>query len=185
MSSHATEETLDAGLEHIRRAPADGGQLMMIVRRPAREAREVLETGELCVERGLVGDNWADRGSSRTKDGSAHPDMQVNIMNARATQLIAGNEERWPLAGDQLYVDLDLSEANVPPGTRLAIGDAIVEVTDQPHLGCQKFKARFGEAALRFVNSDTGKALHLRGINARVVRPGTIRRGDKILRNDP
>jgi MOSC domain-containing protein YiiM len=152
----------------------------MIVSRPGVDEREVLQTGELCTERGLVGDSWARRSSPRTDDGGPHPDMQLNIMNARATALIAGPEDRWPLAGDQLYIDMDLSEDNVPPGTRLSIGDAIIEVTDQPHLGCQKFKARFGEDALKFVNSEQGKQLHLRGINARVVQAGGIRRGDIV-----
>ena len=145
MSEHATMDQLEAGLDHIRQAPADAGTLKMIVRRPAVDAREVLETAELCTQQGLKGDTWSSRPSPRSRDGGAHPDMQLNIMNARATALIAGGEDRWPLAGDQLYLDMDLSEDNVPPGTRLALGDAIIEVTDQPHLGCQKFKARFGE----------------------------------------
>ena len=185
MSSHATKDQLEAGLEHIRQAPSDGGQLRMIVRRPGTDQREVLQAGELCARRGLVGDNWAERGSPRTDDGGPHPDMQLNIMNARATALIAGSEDRWPLAGDQLYLDLDLSEANLPPGTRLAIGEAVIEVTDQPHLGCQKFKARFGEDALKFVNSNVGKQLHLRGINARVVQAGAIRTGDSAHKVQP
>ncbi len=180
MAHHSSSAELEAGLEHIRAAPAESGELMMIVRRPATNQREVLEEAALCTERGLVGDNWGSRGSSRTDDGTAHPDMQLNIMNARATALIAGTEERWPLAGDQLYVDLDLSEDNVPPGTRLAIGSALVEVTDQPHLGCGKFRERFGDDALRFVNSEVGKALHLRGVNARVLQAGSIRRGDQV-----
>ncbi len=185
MSEHATQEQLEAGLEHVRAAPADSGAVKMIVRRPAVDEREVLGEAELCTDRGLVGDTWAVRPCPRTEDGGAHPDMQLNIMNARATALIAGSEERWPLAGDQLYLDMDLSEANLPPGTRLAIGDAIIEVTDQPHLGCQKFKARFGEAALRFVNSEEGKQLHLRGINAKVVQAGTIRLGDSASKTGP
>lgn len=178
MNEHATQDELEAGLDHIRQAPADAGELKMIVRRPAVDEREVLQQAELCTENGLVGDSWALRPSPRTADGNAHPDMQLNIMNARATALIARSQDRWPLAGDQLYLDMDLSEANLPAGTRLALGDAIIEVTDQPHLGCQKFKARFGEAALRFVNSEQGKQLHLRGINARVLQEGAIRVGD-------
>lgn len=184
MSEHATQDQLEAGLDHIRQAPADAGELVMIVRRPAVDEREVLEQAELCKENGLVGDTWSSRPSPRTRDGGAHPDMQLNIMNARATALIARTHERWPLAGDQLYLDMDLSEDNVPAGTRIALGEAIIEVTDQPHLGCQKFKARFGEDALRFVNSDQGKQLHLRGINARVIQPGTIRKGDTARKID-
>ena len=86
-------------------------------------------------------------------DGSANPDAQLTLMNARVVALVAGERERWPLAGDQLYVDLDLSADNLPPGTRLAVGSAVIEVTPEPHTGCAKFSARFGSEALRFVNS--------------------------------
>ena len=140
----------------------------------------MLATGVLDVSEGLVGDNWRTRGSSRTADGSAHPEMQLNIINARLVALIAPDAARRPLAGDQLHVDLDLSAENLPPGTRLAIGSAIVEVTAQPHTGCNKFKARFGADALKFVNSPVGKELHLRGINARVVQGGQIAVGDAV-----
>lgn len=178
--THLTTAELEAGLEVVRQSPKDGGRLEMIVRRPRVDAREVLEEGELDLEMGLVGDTWLERGSSRTADGSAHPDMQLNVINARLLDMVAQDKARWQLAGDQLVVDFDLSEANVPPGTQLAIGSAVIEVTAQPHTGCQKFVARFGREAMLFVNSPVGKQLHLRGINARVVQPGTIRRGDEV-----
>jgi hypothetical protein len=127
-----------------------------------------------------VGDSWNRRGSSRSIDGGPHPDMQLNIMNARAIALVAQSPDRWPLAGDQLFVDLDLSPANLPPGTRLAIGSAIVEVTAEPHTGCGKFVSRFGVDAMKFVNSTIGRELSLRGINAKVVQPGAIRIGDAV-----
>ena len=177
---HLTTAELEAGLDEIRRAPKDDGVLELIVRRPTVDAREVLDAGELDLTDGLVGDNWRARGSSATPDGSAHPEMQLNIMNVRSTMLVAQSKERWQLAGDQLYVDMDLSEANLPPGTRLAIGDAVVEITPIPHNGCKKFVARFGLDAMKFVNSPVGKELHLRGINAKVVQPGTIRVGDVV-----
>jgi hypothetical protein len=144
------------------------------------DAREVLEEGMLDVEQGLVGDTWSQRSSIRTPDGSPHPDMQLNLINSRFSRLIAGSDDRAALAGDQLHLDLDLSGANLPPGTRLHMGNAVIEVTDQPHTGCHKFSGRFGLDALRMVNSDAGRELHLRGINARVVVPGAIRRGDPI-----
>ena len=177
---HLSAAELEAGLDLVRQSPKDGGTLDLIVRRPAIDEREVLDEGQLALDEGLVGDTWRTRGSSRTADGTSHPDMQLNIINARAIALIAPDAARRPLAGDQPHVDLDLSEANLPPGTRLAIGSAIVEVTAQPHTGCQKFRAHFGTDALKFVNSPVGKELHLRGINARVVQPGTIRAGDTI-----
>ncbi|MCA0353783.1 MAG: MOSC domain-containing protein [Chloroflexi bacterium] len=173
-------ETLEAGLDHIRQAPKDQGVLQLIVRRPATEQREVLSEGQLDLVEGLVGDNWKMRGSSRTDDGSSHPDMQLNIMNVRSIGLLAPDQERWQWAGDQLFIDLDLSDANLPAGTRLTIGEAIIEVTDQPHNGCKKFAQRYGQDAIKFVNSAVGKELHLRGINARVVQPGTIRQGDQV-----
>jgi hypothetical protein len=175
---HLTMEQLQAGLEEIRRSPKDCGELKLIVRRPAEEEREILHEAQLDLAEGLIGDTWKIRGSSRTSDGSSHPDMQINIMNSRAIALLAQDTDRWQLAGDQLFIDIDLSDENLPPGTQLALGSAVIAVTDQPHTGCKKFMARFGPEAVKFVNSPVGKQLHLRGINARVVRPGMIRVGD-------
>lgn len=174
---HLTMEELEAGLDEIRQSPGDEGVLKLIVRRPDIGEREVLEEGELHSEQGLVGDNWRVRGSSRTSDGSSHPDMQLNVMNARAIALLAQHKDRWSLAGDQLFIDFDLSAEKLPAGTRLALGSAVIEVTSQPHTGCKKFVERFGLDALKFVNSPVGKQLNLRGINARVVQPGVIRVG--------
>jgi hypothetical protein len=177
---HLTTAELMAGLDEIRRSPKDEGILALIVRRPAIEAREVLEHGELDLHLGLVGDTWSRRGSTRSADGGPHPLMQLNVMNARAVALVAQSPLRWPLAGDQLFVDLDLSGANLPPGTRLSIGSAIIEVTPEPHTGCAKFVSRFGVDAMKFVNSAVGRELNLRGINARVLQPGTIHVGDLV-----
>jgi MOSC domain len=174
---HLTTEELEAGLDEIRRSPKDEGVLELIVRRPRVNEREVLEEGELHTTEGLVGDSWKKRPSSRTPDGKAHPEMQLNIMNSRVIALVAQHKERWPLAGDQLFIDMDLSDENLPAGTRLALGSAVIEVTPQPHTGCKKFVSRFGLDAMKFVNSPVGKQLHLRGINARVIQPGTIRVG--------
>lgn len=176
---HRTAAELEAGLDHIKASPADGGALRMLIRRPEVNGREVLTVGTLNVEEGLVGDNWRARGSNRTEDGSAHPEMQLNIMNARAVQAVAGSEDRWPLAGDQLYLDLDLSDDNLPPGTRLRIGGAVIEITAEPHTGCKKFAKRFGVDALKFVNGKAHKALRLRGVNAKVIEGGEIKVGDQ------
>ncbi|HEX7277029.1 MAG TPA: hypothetical protein VF244_06610 [Acidimicrobiales bacterium] len=177
---HLTRDELAAGLDHIAGSPADVGRVELIVRRPAEGEREVLAEGTLDLENGLVGDTWRVRESKRTDDGSPHPDMQLNVMNARVAALIAADPDRRALAGDQLYVDLDLSEDNLPPGTRLALGSAVIQVTDQPHRGCAKFSARFGVDALRFVNSEEGRLLRLRGMNTKVVVAGTVRVGDPI-----
>ena len=175
---HLAMDELEAGLETIRQSPKDEGMLALIVRRPEVGEREVLEEGELDLVEGLVGDNWGARSSSRSADGSAHPDMQLNIMNARVIALVAQQKDRWQLAGDQLFLDMDLSAENLPPGTQLAIGSAVIAVTDQPHTGCKKFAARFGLEALKFISTPEGKALQLRGINAKVVQRGAIRVGD-------
>lgn len=177
---HLTMQEMEAGLDHIRQSPSDSGTLALIVRRPAVDEREVLQVGELSLEEGLVGDNWGQRPTTRTTDGTPHPEMQLNIMNARAIALVAGSEERWQLAGDQLFVDLDLSDEKLPPGSRLSLGDAVIEITAEPHNGCKKFAERFGKEAVIFVNSPVGKELHLRGVNARVVQPGAIRVGDVV-----
>lgn len=171
---------LEAGLDGITASPTDGGVVEMIVRRPDIGAREILQEGQLGLIEGLVGDNWQRRSSRRTADGTPHPDMQLNLMNSRVAALVAQDKSRWHLAGDQLFVDFDLSARNVPPGTRLAIGSAVIEVTAQPHTGCAKFVERFGLDAMKFVNSRERQDLNLRGVNARVVRPGTLRVGDTI-----
>ena len=175
---HLTTEELEAGLAEIGQSPRDEGVLELVVARPRAGERVLLEEGELSLREGLVGDNWGSRPSSRTADGGPHPDMQLNVMNARAAALLAQTKSRWPLAGDQLFVDLDLSAENVPPGTRLAIGAAVIELTDQPHTGCGKFVERFGVDAMKFVNSAMGRRLQLRGVNAKVVQSGRIRVGD-------
>jgi len=181
---HLTKEQLEAGLDIIFQSPKNEGALALIVRRPVSEQREVLATATLDIIEGLVGDNWRARGCSATDDGSAHPDMQLNIMNARVINLVAQTKERWPLAGDQLYVDLDLSDENLPPRTRLAIGDAIIEVTAEPHTGCKKFVARFGLEAMKFVNSGLGKKINLRGINAKVIQSGQIATNNLVRKVD-
>ena len=174
---HLTMQELEAALDHLRETPKNDGVLQLIVCRPEVDHRAVLEVAELDPAKGLIGDNWIRRGSSRTPDGSAHPDMQINIMNSRVTALVAQDPERWPLAGDQLYLDMDLSKENLPAGSRLQIGSAVLEVSPQPHTGCHKFVARFGLDAMKFVNSTVGKELCLRGINAKVVQAGTIKVG--------
>ena len=179
---HLTTSELEAGLEEIGRSPKDGGVLEMIVRRPQIGEREILQEGVLDLADGLVGDSWTIRSSKRTADGTPHPDMQLNLMNSRVIDLVSQDRSRWHLAGDQLYVDLDLSAGNLLPGTRLAIGSAVIEVTAEPHTGCSKFVERFGVDAMTFVNSSERKDLHLRGINARVVRPGVLRVGDTVAK---
>ncbi len=175
---HLSTRELEAGLAEVGRSPRDTGVLELVVARPREGERQVLEDGELSLREGLVGDSWRSRSSARTSDGSPHPDMQLNLMNARVVALLAQTKSRWPLAGDQLFVDLDLSTDNVPPRTRLAIGTAVIELTDQPHTGCGKFVEHFGVDAMKLVNSDLGRRLQLRGVNAKVVQPGRIRVGD-------
>jgi hypothetical protein len=178
--THLTMAELEAGLDHIRESPKNEGWLELIVRRPRVDARDILAEGELNISEGLIGDSWITRSSSRTPDGSPHPAMQLNIMNSRVIALVAGDKDRWQLAGDQLYMDLDLSAENLPAGTQLSLGSAVIEVSPQPHTGCHKFVSRFGLDAVKFVNSAVGKELHLRGINAKVVQSGTIRVGDVV-----
>lgn len=176
---HRTTAELEAGLEEILRAPKEHGTLDLIVCRPDVGRRAVLASGELDLELGLVGDSWHARTGAR-HGGRPSTDTQVTVMNSRAARLVAVDEERWPLAGDQLYVDLDLSVESLSPGARLEVGEAVIEVTAAPHTGCKKFVERFGADAMTFVNSPVGRALRLRGVNTRVVAPGAIRAGDAV-----
>jgi MOSC domain-containing protein YiiM len=180
MLQHAELTGLEDSLDHIRKAPADGGTVELIARRPAVDEREVLAEARLNTHDGLEGDTWRPRGSSHTSDGGPSIEAQLTLMNARAAAAIAGDRERWALAGDQIYVDLDISRSNLPPGSRVQIGSAVIEFSEAPHTGCAKFSARFGNDALRFVNSPTGRELRLRGANCRVVVAGTVRAGDAI-----
>jgi MOSC domain-containing protein YiiM len=182
---HRDAEQLAAGLDHVRRSPTDAGTVQMLVVRPAVLERQVLDRAEISATAGVVGDTWDQRPSRRTADGGPNPDAQVTVMNARAAHLVAGGQERWPLAGDQIYVDLDLSLDNLPTGTRLSLGSAVLEVTDAPHTGCAKFSERFGVEALRLTATPDGKQLRLRGINTRVVQAGTVAIGDAITVERP
>ena len=174
---HLTMQELEAALEHLRDAPKDDGVLQLIVCRPNVDQREEMDQAELDPVKGLIGDNWIVRPSSKTPDGSPHPEMQINIMNVRVTALVAQQRERWSLAGDQLYLDMDLSKENLPAGSRIQVGSAVLEVSPLPHTGCAKFVSRFGVDAMKFVNSEVGKELCLRGINAKVVQAGVVKVG--------
>jgi len=175
---HLSRDRLEAGLDTIRASPKDGGRIVLIVRRPAIGERDVLAEAVIDQVTGLEGDNWLTRGSSSTRDGSAHPDKQVTLINARLAELVADGKDRMALAGDQLFVDLDLSLGNLPPGSLLSVGQAVLRVSEAPHTGCAKFLNRFGTEALRFVGSREGRQLRLRGMNASVLVSGMVRVGD-------
>lgn len=179
MTTHTfkTREELDSSIEHVRASPGDTGSVELIVCRPLEGQRAVLPKAEVNTEDGLVGDSWKARGY---KNGPANLEMQINIMNSRATAALEDDRKRWPLAGDQFYVDFDLSKKNLPAGSRIQVGTAILEVTPEPHLGCKKFAEHFGKDAVMWVNSDEGKALNLRGINAKVIKAGEVNTGDSI-----
>lgn len=177
---HLSHHDLEASLGHIRESPQGHGVLVLVVRRPAVGARELPAEAVLDPAAGLVGDNWLARGSRGTPDGSADLQRQVTVMNSRVAELVAGGPGRMPLAGDQLYVDLDISMDNLPAGSLLMVGEAVLEVSDAPHLGCAKFVERFGADAMRFVNSRVGRQLRLRGMNVRVLQRGIVRPGDQV-----
>lgn len=179
MDKYISSEELETSLSHIENSPHETGTVELIVCRPATNERFELNSAELSVDDGLVGDNWKHRDESYDEQG-LNPDTQLTLINARLMAAIEADKGRWKLAGDQFYVDFDLSEKNTPPGTRLQIGSAIIEVTEEPHLACGKFAARFGKDAARLVNSTRGKKLNLRGINAKVILPGVVPAGTCI-----
>ena len=180
MTQHLSESELTAGLTYIRNSPKDFGKLELIVVRPKDREREILEECRLSLKSGAEGDMWAETCGTRLPDGSPDPNVQITLMNSRCIALLAQEKSRWLLAGDQLYVDLDLSEANLPVRQKLTVGTAVLEITSIPHTGCGLFSERFGPAAAQFVNSPVGKELHLRGIYARVIQDGVVKTGDRI-----
>ena len=176
---HRTTEELQTFVDDILRAPKDAGPIEMIVRRPDENEREIVQSAELTREQGLVGDSWIDR-----VDGNGDPYLpaQLTLMNSRVSDAVAVSRERWPLAGDQIYVDMDISKENLPPGSRIEVGTAVVEISEVPHTGCDKFAGRFGKEALRFANVGIGRDNRFRGVNAFVVEPGSLQVGDKITK---
>ena len=178
MPNHPSLQELQTTIPDISASPADQGTVDMIIRRPQTGERDVVESCELDETHGLVGDNWEQRGSSATPDGSANPDAQLTIINTRIINAVAGEKSRWPLAGDQLVINLDFSHDNLPPGTRLSIGTTIIELTAEPHTGCVKFMNRFGKDALRFVSGPEAMRQRRRGANAKIIKSGTIKIGD-------
>lgn len=176
----ANKQELETGIAEIQGSPSHKGTVDLIVRRPIKGEREVIDTAEIDLKQGLVGDIWLKNSLNKYPDRPINFDSQLTLMNSRTVALIAKTKDRWPLAGDQFYVDFDLSEANLPPGTMLNIGTAQIQVTAEPHLGCKKFLERYGKDALILVNSKQGRLLNLRGINAKVIMPGVVKVGDQV-----
>lgn len=166
-------------VDGILAAPKDAGPIEMIVRRPGENEREIVQSAELTKEQGLIGDSWISRVD---ENGDPHLPAQLTLMNSRVADAVAVTRERWPLAGDQIYVDMDISKENLPPGARIQVGSAVVEISGVPHTGCDKFAGRFGKEALRFANVGVGRDNRFRGVNAFVVEPGSFQVGDKIAK---
>jgi MOSC domain-containing protein YiiM len=170
---------LEASVDVILAAPKDAGPIEMIVRRPGENEREVVQSGDLSTEGGLAGDDWVNRVD---ENGEPHHAAQLTLMNARVADAVAVTRDRWPLAGDQIFVDMDISVENLPPGARIKVGEAVVEISHVPHTGCAKFAGRFGSEALRFANVGVGRENRFRGVNAFVVENGAFAVGDKITK---
>ena len=182
MQKHLPLADLQAGLPGILASPVDNGVLRAVVIRPGPGTRTDLESCDLSLAGGAHGDAWANGCWKSTDDGRPHPDVQICIMNARCIETIAGERANWSPAGDNLFVDLDLTPENLPAGQRLGIGTAIIEVTDTPHNGCANFTRRYGRDATIFVNKGEGRTLRLRGIYARVVQDGRVSVGDRVIK---
>jgi hypothetical protein len=178
-STYRSASELAAGLPRVLDSPKDGGTVVLIVARPRSNERRLLAEAEITPDEGLRGDRWAAT-VRRRKDGCLDTKSQLALINGRCLELVAGSDERMALAGDNLVVDLDLSVDNLPAGQRLQLGEAEIEITDRAHLGCHKFCDRYGKDAVTFVNSERGKKLRLRGVYARVIQGGVVRRGDSI-----
>ena len=169
---HLPAEQLREGLRKLPELPRDRGRLALLVRRRADGVRETPERVRLDAEEGLVGDGWSRRPPRK-------PDAQLAVMCRPLAELIA-NGQPLSLFGDNLFVDLDLSAANLPEGARLQVGEAVVEMTPEPHDGCLKFKQRFGQDALRFVQDKATRSENRRGVYWRVVESGEVAVGDPV-----
>ncbi len=183
---HLSTLELEQGLPEVLAAPRDAGRLAAIFVRPATNERRSLADARLTPEGGIDGDRWVTDSYYRLTGGRSDPRSQVSLMNVRFLRQIALNEDAICLAGDNLIVDLDLSEANLPAGSQLAIGDeVIIEISELSHTGCSKLEGRYGKEARAFMNNARGKSLHLRGRFARILVGGTIRVGDTVRKHAP
>ena len=172
MHARLSYDELEAGWAKAAPSPSDDGSVDMIVRRPARDQREELASAAFTAEAGLAGDDWLRR--------SGNPQAQITLMNSRLIHLLTGDKSRWAEAGDQLFVDMDISKANLPPGARLQIGEVVMEISPLPHEGCTKFARRFGGPARKWIMSDQGVLERRRGVYATVIEDGIINQGDRI-----
>jgi len=169
---HLGLDALEAGLRSLPALPRTGGRVVLICRRTPDGSRETPARTELTFADGVPGDDWSRR-------PPRDPEAQLAVMCAPVAELIA-NGQPLVVFGDNLFVDLDLSNASLPTGTRLRVGGAVVEVTPKPHNGCSKFHARFGADALRFVQAKPTRDRNLRGIYWKVIEPGAVAVGDAI-----
>lgn len=170
---------LETILEDVRNSPTEVGKILLIAVRPANGERLVVDQARMSTETGLEGDNWLDR--SADKDNVSRHN-QLTLMNSRFADAITPDGKGWELAGDQLYVDFDISLENAPAGTLLQVGGATIRISEEPHTGCAKFVRRFGREMLKMTQTDVGKDLRLRGVNASVIESGTVCTGDSIRR---
>ncbi len=178
MARHLDKQELAAGLPEILKSPKDRGPIESITVRPASEQRRTVNSVAISLAGGVEGDHWAQGCWKSTDAGKPHPDVQICMMNSRCIDLIAGDKDNWAPAGDNLFIDMDLTPENLPPGTRIAMGTAILEITDTAHKGCAKFIERYGRDACVFVNVGDGDRYKLRGIYGRVVQDGVLSVGD-------
>ncbi len=166
---HLDYGLLQAAFLELPPAPATRGRVVQIVRRGEGGRREYLEHTRVTPHTGVPGDAWARR-------SAPDPDEQITAMQAGVARLLA-NGQPLGLFGDNLFLDLDLSANNLPPGSVLRIGTAGFVITAKPHTGCRKFLTRFGRDALRFVSEAAHRSHNLRGVHLRVLEPGEVRLG--------
>ncbi|MEM7334639.1 MAG: MOSC domain-containing protein [Chloroflexota bacterium] len=169
---------LNEGIPVILESPKNNGRIDLITIRPATNERVLKDEVEISIENGVEGDNWKTRGSNSMPDKSSNPEAKITIMNSRVIKHITQSDSGWEWAGDQFFVEMDLSEENLPAGQQLQLGTAVLEVSAVPHTGCAKFVARFGKDAHKFVNNQYGRSQRFRGVNLKVIKGGTVKVGD-------
>lgn len=173
-----TRAVLDAALPFVLAAPRDDAPIALLCTRPALGQRAFPASIRLTKAEGIPGERWLTQSWLRLPDGRPDPRNQVSLLPSRVMDIAWQNRDTAPHPGDPIVADLDMTEANLPVGTLIGVGSAVLRVSDVPNLGCVKWKVRYGSDALAWVAADP--ALRLRGVLCSVEQDGEVTLNDRL-----